>query len=225
MTDLRQAAQQALEALESGLAFDAHSTVLQNLREALEQPEQEPSAWRDMVVVSLVREGVNKHRARELADHFAAQPEQEPVAWEHHEYRPYGAPGEIRIHAILASQYMMPDGSVSSSFQWLVDEYKKDKNTIKLIPLYTTPPAAQWDKPAASFNDWWDSYHIDPANPFVEGTAAYWAWSGWKAAQRPWVGLTPEEILDLFDRNNVYGSKWVEFARTVEAKLKAKNDH
>lgn len=42
MTDLRQAAQQALEALESGLAFDAHSTVLQNLREALAQPEQEP---------------------------------------------------------------------------------------------------------------------------------------------------------------------------------------
>tara|TARA_R110000868_G_scaffold206331_1_gene455085 strand:- start:871 stop:1188 length:318 start_codon:yes stop_codon:yes gene_type:complete len=100
MTDLRQAAQQALEALESGLAFDAHSAVLQNLRTAL------------------------------------AQPEQEPVGWEHHEYRPYGAPGEIRIHAILTSQYMMPDGSVSSSFQWLVDEYKKDKNTIKLIPLY-----------------------------------------------------------------------------------------
>jgi hypothetical protein len=147
MTDLRQAAQQALEALESGLAFDAHSTVLQNLREALEQPEQEP------------------------------------VGWEHHEYRPYGAPGEIRIHAILASQYMMPDGSVGSSFQWLVDEYKKDKNTIKLIPLYTTPPLAQ----------------------------------------RPWVGLEAEEILDLFDRNNVYGSKWIEFARTVEAKLKEKN--
>lgn len=43
------------------------------------------------------------------------------------------------------------------------------------------------------------------------------------AAQRPWIGLTPEEILDLFDRNNVYGSKWIEFARSVEAKLKAKN--
>ena len=41
--------------------------------------EQEPSQWRDMVVVSLVREGINKHKARELADHFAAQPEQEPV--------------------------------------------------------------------------------------------------------------------------------------------------
>jgi hypothetical protein len=38
-----------------------------------------------------------------------------------------------------------------------------------------------------------------------------------------WVGLTQEEILDLFDVNNVYGSKWIEFARTVEAKLKERN--
>ena len=42
-------------------------------------------------------------------------------------------------------------------------------------------------------------------------------------AKREWVGLTPEEVLDLFDVNNVYGSKWIEFARTVEAKLKEKN--
>ena len=41
--------------------------------------------------------------------------------------------------------------------------------------------------------------------------------------QRPWVGLTPEEVLDLFDLNNVYGSKWVEFARTVESALRSKN--
>jgi hypothetical protein len=72
-----------------------------------------------------------------LIAEIAAQPEQEPVAWEHHEYRPYGAPGEMRIHAILASQYTMPDGSVSGNFQWLVNQYKEDKNTIKLIPLYT----------------------------------------------------------------------------------------
>jgi hypothetical protein len=43
--------------------------------------------------------------------------------------------------------------------------------------------------------------------------------------QREWVGLTPEEILDLFDISNVYGSKWIEFARAVEAKLRSKNDH
>ena len=41
--------------------------------------------------------------------------------------------------------------------------------------------------------------------------------------KKPWVGLTPEEVLDLFDVNNVYGSKWIEFARTVEAALKKKN--
>ena len=42
-------------------------------------------------------------------------------------------------------------------------------------------------------------------------------------AQREWVGLTLNEILDLFDVNNVYGSKWIEFARTIEAKLKQNN--
>ena len=42
--------------------------------------------------------------------------------------------------------------------------------------------------------------------------------------QRPWVGLTPEEILDLFDATNVYGSKWIEFARAVETKIKEKNN-
>jgi len=43
--------------------------------EALRQNHQskEPTPWRDMVVVTLMREGINKHKARELADHFAAQ--------------------------------------------------------------------------------------------------------------------------------------------------------
>lgn len=41
--------------------------------------------------------------------------------------------------------------------------------------------------------------------------------------KKQWVGLTREEILDLFDTNNVYGSKWIEFARSVETKLKEKN--
>jgi len=68
MTTLRQAAQQALEALHYSKV-----EAITALREALAQPEQEPTPWRDMVVATLVREGINKHRARELADHFAAQ--------------------------------------------------------------------------------------------------------------------------------------------------------
>lgn len=53
---------------------------------------------------------------------------------------------------------------------------------------------SQWDKPSASFNEWWDSYRHNPANPFAEGSAAYWAWAGWKSAQRQWVGLTDEDV-------------------------------
>jgi hypothetical protein len=70
----------------------------------------------------------------------AAQPApvQEPVGYEYHEYRPYGAPGEIRINAILKSRYAMPDGSTAGDYQWLIDQYRANINTIKLIPLYTT---------------------------------------------------------------------------------------
>jgi len=77
----RQVMQQALECIER---CNAHGWILADyedevesaitaLREALAQPEQEPSEWRDMIVATLVREGINKHKARELADHFAAE--------------------------------------------------------------------------------------------------------------------------------------------------------
>ncbi len=75
MTDLRQAAQLALEALVSGPEVDPifAGETISALEQALVQPEQEPTQWRDMIVASLVREGISKHKARELADHFAAQ--------------------------------------------------------------------------------------------------------------------------------------------------------
>ena len=46
-----------------------------NTRAAPPQQQAEPTQWRDMVVVTLVREGINKHKARELADHFATPPQ------------------------------------------------------------------------------------------------------------------------------------------------------
>ena len=127
---------------------------------ALAQPEQqaEPTPWRDMVVVSLVREGIDKHKARELADHFAAQQQAEPVAW---------------------------------------------------------------DKPSASFNAWWDSYRHDPANPFAEGSAAYWAWAGWKLTQRQWVGLMDEDFLEacqIAERGN-----YLLALQHIQIKLKERN--
>ena len=60
---------QALEALESDNPY-IRQLAANAIRNAPERPVQEPTPWRDMVVVSLVREGINKHKARELADHF-----------------------------------------------------------------------------------------------------------------------------------------------------------
>ena len=201
MTDLKQAAQQALEALESGLAFDAHSTVLQNLREALAQTEQgpvaypfvvrhyigekrpsikghgfdglevgtdreeaerfvawvnahiiappqqqaEPSKWRDMVVVTLVREGIDKHKARELADHFAAQPEPPP--------------------------------------EWVLI-----KNIL-------------------------DEYGLQAISFVAE----------WKAAQRPWVGLEAEDLAQIESDEFWQTGNHMAIAMAVEDKLKERN--
>ena len=97
MSDKDKAMQQALKLIEhlnmrGWILADCEDEVyatLNSLKAALEQPPlpvqeqakpgQEPTPWRDMIVVTLVREGINKHKARELADHFAAQPVQEPV--------------------------------------------------------------------------------------------------------------------------------------------------
>jgi hypothetical protein len=65
------------QTLEAGLESDnpyIRQLAASAVRKALEQPAQEPTSWRDMVVASLVREGINKHKARELADHFATPP-------------------------------------------------------------------------------------------------------------------------------------------------------
>ena len=102
--------------------------------------------------------------------------------------------------------------------------------------LYTAPPQQQaepvaWDKPSASFNEWWDGDHRrDNANPFVTSSFSYWAWEGWQAAlaQRPWVGLTDEEILRADPRigtsdSNVNPYQIFINARAIEARLKEKN--
>ena len=82
----------ALEAEELNRKFIAELNGPTYLGEPVkqDQPAQVASAtWTDIVAVNLVREGVNKHRARELAAHFLTlfapptPPAQEPVAWLH----------------------------------------------------------------------------------------------------------------------------------------------
>ena len=66
------------------LANEALDKKAENARELgldYEPAQQEPVAWMEMVVANLVREGVNKHKARELAQHFYTSPpaQQEPA--------------------------------------------------------------------------------------------------------------------------------------------------
>ena len=172
MTTLRQAAQQALEALDIvklqytqnrhvNEAITALKTALaqehamHDLARLGQEIEQEPSQWRDMVVVSLVREGIDKHRARELADHFAAQPEQE---------------------ALKLMRAAVANDAWAISFQSL-GQYR----TALLKLIDTTPPVAQ----------------------------------------RPWQGLTTEEIKHLYPYvRSVWGKETFE---AIEKALKERN--
>jgi hypothetical protein len=66
--------------------FEARQVLVDAIAEAkkLEQAQkQEPVAMQmDVIVVNLVREGINKHRARELAEHFikhTSPPQRQPL--------------------------------------------------------------------------------------------------------------------------------------------------
>ena len=85
-----------------------------------------------------------------------------------------------------------------------------------------------WDKPSDNFNAWWDSYRHDGGNPFQTDSFAYWAWAGWKAAlaQRPWVKLTDEEIMEMMGYDKQYGyipQYSRNFVEAITAKLMEKN--
>lgn len=73
MTDLRTAAQQALDYWEQVAWGDAVMVdKMDALRAALEKaaPQATPAWWRDGLTATLMREGINKHRAREIADGY-----------------------------------------------------------------------------------------------------------------------------------------------------------
>ena len=115
-----------------------------NSKRQMAQAKLEPTQWRNMVVVTLVREGINKHRARELADHFAItptpaeyaqgyaegfndackKPEQEPVAW-----------AVQGITQMIRGEFAELDAKSKA---------RRIGGTCVAYPLYTTPPKRQW---------------------------------------------------------------------------------
>jgi len=60
-------------------ALEAFAELVREDALVQQAPVQEPVAWMEMVVANLVREGVNKHNARELAEHFYTTPPAQPA--------------------------------------------------------------------------------------------------------------------------------------------------
>jgi hypothetical protein len=178
---------------------------------ALAPPQQqaEPSKWRDMVVVTLVREGINKHKARELADHFAAQQQAEPFAW-----------AVQGITQMLRGEFAELDAKSKA---------RRIGGTCVAYPLYTTPPAAQ---PERSYVD-----GIQDAITLLQDcreNSIDWLidrLSDYKCAaertipavQRPWVGLEAEDLAQIESDEFWQVGNHMAIAMAVEAKLKAKN--
>jgi hypothetical protein len=76
------------------------------------------------------------------------------------------------------------------------------------------------------FNAWWDGDYDDSENRFEQDSAAYWAWAGWQAAQREWVGLTDEDV----NRESAMIAQQMKLAfhagmYVAQKILKEKNDH
>ena len=175
MTDqLRQAAQQALVALEcmiDDLMYKDHKRVIDisnvaitALRTALEQ-QAEPICpdCKAALLYECIGCSSNNYPPQQQAE-----PVQKLVAW---------GVFDGNLHDMFFTE---------EEAQEMV-RLKGDGSTV--APLYTAPPQQQaepvaWDKTSASFDEWWDSDRHDNANPFDTDSFAYWAWEGWQAALR-----------------------------------------
>ena len=86
-----------------------------------EQPAHAPVEWMEMVVANLVREGVNKHKARELAQHFYTSPQPAQRTWvglTNNELQP------------IADEYRILFGSWVEEFARAIEEKLKEKNEL-----------------------------------------------------------------------------------------------
>jgi len=122
--NLREAAQQALEALTAALSddqpyIDRCKAAQDALRAALEQPEQEPGFWGRVAA----RQS-EKIKQLETALDELKQHEQEPVAW-------------LELRTLSSGGYASPIK------EWRVTQNPSTSNAPRK-PLYTHPPRREW---------------------------------------------------------------------------------
>ena len=161
----------------------------------------------DVITVTLMREGINKHRARELADHFVnftltpPLPVQEPVAW------------------------LYPEGlkALQNGKCWTAyPTQHEDCNT----PLYIAMPPMPVQEPVARVIDngtpegatEWIPF-TNRVEPLETGDLLY------TAPPKQRQPLAASEILNMMPGSipAEYDGPLMEFARAIEAKLKELN--
>ena len=81
-------------------------------------------------------------------------------------------------------------------FVYAADDKGTHEERVKLQIAITAlrlrlaqPEQGQWDAIPDAFNEWWnadydDADYDDTGNPYRKGSPAYWAWSGWSAANK-----------------------------------------
>ncbi len=155
MTDLRQAAQMALEALESGMAFDTHSDVLQNLRTALRQPEPEKVAQPERRRISdapiyIASDGgfysrplnqtLEQQQAEPVCPECKAAVLYECVACSSNNYPPKQQCEPVGWHYTNKAGVSILHCGPSARLDADMKAAKDYPDAHKVTPLYTTPP-------------------------------------------------------------------------------------
>ena len=205
MTDLRQAAQQALGAWDDPAGMKDLCVAMDTFRAAL---EQQMLIQRDEAIIALRRAleqqaepvAVHQWRKQGCANWYDGYPDYSDGDGPYETRTFYTAPLQQQAEPVMLNGLTESETNATASVMGLTKQAE---------------PVA-WDKPGASFNDWWDGDYDDAANPFKKDSAAYWAWAGWKAAQRQWQGLTDDDCARMSA-----GDKLV--AMWAEAILKEKN--
>ena len=148
---------------------------------------------------------------RAAAQDKLAQPAQKPVAWMWR-CKPY---------------YDYPNWEVS--LKRPADSGRdgnKKTDGYEDVPLYAAPPQPA-QKPVAWLEPEWGEKICPEVGYEVTMTDDHPRDLCWipLVAQRPWVGLTNNELQPIADEYRILFGSWVEdFARAIEAKLKEKNN-
>jgi hypothetical protein len=157
----RELMQQALEALEAADESDfwvKQESIVNALRERLAQPEQEPVG--------------------QLQD---AQPLRGAMPWE----QLYPQFGDAIPPA--AQPERKQDSTCNKTLRAEGKGYPRTCRKCGKGPCIADrvqPEQEQWDAIPDAFNDWWNADYDDSTNPFRLNSPAYWAWSGWSAANK-----------------------------------------